>query len=499
MYVATAASTVARLGIGTDGQVLTADSTQTSGVKWGATTTPSYPNNSGSAAVVPRPSLFNVLDYGAVGNGTTDDRAAIVAAITALSSAGGGTLLFPAGTYAVSATVSLVSNMKMTGVGRGASIIRPADGWASSAIFQDPSAVSNVEVVDLTFDINNVSALAVRFIRSGTINVAVRNCEFKGMTTSGTAMALNLCRQVLIQGNVFTGSGSGSQAALNLFNAATHVAIVDNSFEGCHQSVYVDNFTAACNNITIGNNRFRNIGRYGVRLVQASYVTVMGNEFETTFYVGSSTDGSAIVTCHSGCSNVTISNNVSKTAGEISCYGGFNTSITGNIIVNTIAAGIEVNDNADASVPADAIRTSIVGNHIQNAGGSGIYASGTDILIQSNTINGCQSNGLKLAEGGQRYTVLGNVFCNNGQNPANARNGIVIADVSNVGAVTDILIAYNYCYDNQATKTQEYGLTILNNLSSNIRVIGNDFTGNSVSAVNVSTTGTLEFRHNRGL
>ena len=36
MIVGTAADTAARLGVGADGQVLTADSTQTAGVKWGA-------------------------------------------------------------------------------------------------------------------------------------------------------------------------------------------------------------------------------------------------------------------------------------------------------------------------------------------------------------------------------------------------------------------------------------------------------------------------------
>ena len=46
--------------------------------------------------------VVNVLDYGAVGNGTTDDSAAIQAAFDALP-ASGGTVLFPKKTYAFSA------------------------------------------------------------------------------------------------------------------------------------------------------------------------------------------------------------------------------------------------------------------------------------------------------------------------------------------------------------------------------------------------------------
>jgi len=48
----------------------------------------------------------NVKDYGATGDGTTDDTTAITAAIAALP-ATGGTLLFPPGTYMVSSTVTL--------------------------------------------------------------------------------------------------------------------------------------------------------------------------------------------------------------------------------------------------------------------------------------------------------------------------------------------------------------------------------------------------------
>jgi hypothetical protein len=50
--------------------------------------------------------VFNVLDYGATGNGSTDDRAACQAAITAAIAAGGGAVYFPAGTYLLTGVAS---------------------------------------------------------------------------------------------------------------------------------------------------------------------------------------------------------------------------------------------------------------------------------------------------------------------------------------------------------------------------------------------------------
>lgn len=49
---------------------------------------------------------YNVLDYGATGDGTTDDRAACQAAITAAADAGGGDVVFPSGTYKIVGTTS---------------------------------------------------------------------------------------------------------------------------------------------------------------------------------------------------------------------------------------------------------------------------------------------------------------------------------------------------------------------------------------------------------
>ena len=60
----------------------------------------------------------NVLDFGAVGDGVTDDTSAIQAAIDALDSIDGGTLIFPQGIYGITDTVFIKDNIKLQGQGR---------------------------------------------------------------------------------------------------------------------------------------------------------------------------------------------------------------------------------------------------------------------------------------------------------------------------------------------------------------------------------------------
>src|SRR5262245_48140035 len=56
--------------------------------------------------------MFDIRTFGAVGNGTTDDSAAIKKAIAACEAAGGGTVNVPAGTY-LTGPISLSSNMNL--------------------------------------------------------------------------------------------------------------------------------------------------------------------------------------------------------------------------------------------------------------------------------------------------------------------------------------------------------------------------------------------------
>lgn len=69
-------------------------------------------------------SIVNVKDYGARGDGVTDDTAAIQAAINATSAKGGGTVYFPHGTYYVSNIIWLASYVSL--IGDNVTIVAPS-------------------------------------------------------------------------------------------------------------------------------------------------------------------------------------------------------------------------------------------------------------------------------------------------------------------------------------------------------------------------------------
>ena len=59
----------------------------------------------------------NVFDFGAVGNGTTDDTAAIQAAVNSANALGGGTVYLPQGDYKITAPITIYSNIRFIGAG----------------------------------------------------------------------------------------------------------------------------------------------------------------------------------------------------------------------------------------------------------------------------------------------------------------------------------------------------------------------------------------------
>ena len=111
---------------------------------------------------------FDVRAFGAVGDGVTDDTAAIKRAIDACKAAGGGTIEMSAGTYIVRGDpanasrgpIELYSNMTLTGAGIGETVIKLADDFnarINGIVRTALETVDNVLISNLTIDGNRAN------------------------------------------------------------------------------------------------------------------------------------------------------------------------------------------------------------------------------------------------------------------------------------------------------------------------------------------------------
>lgn len=99
--------------------------------------------------------VFNVKDYGAKGDGTTDDTAAIQAALNAAYTAGGATVFVPTGTFMIDPNPGLQIKSATTLRGAGAgTIIKLVNNCTHDDNMVKSESWSNVTVEDLVIDGN---------------------------------------------------------------------------------------------------------------------------------------------------------------------------------------------------------------------------------------------------------------------------------------------------------------------------------------------------------
>lgn len=75
------------------------------------------------AGIASAGTMYNVRDYGAVGDGTTDDAPAIQAALTAAGAASGGIVFVPAGSYAIGTELKVPSRIRFCGAGMARTVL----------------------------------------------------------------------------------------------------------------------------------------------------------------------------------------------------------------------------------------------------------------------------------------------------------------------------------------------------------------------------------------
>ena len=185
---------------------------------------------------------LSVKDYGAVGDGVTDDAAAIQRAIDA-SVNSGRTLLVPAGMYAVSAALIVPCTRRPNGT-EGNPVRLVGEGHRASTIFasqhmqavlylnstapsshgQSAITTNGHEVSDLTFDAGmkaNYSVYAPALTRS-----TFQRLGLKGGVLGGLRFGFGWINSV--QGCKFTGNGPVS---LWMANNVNNVNVLNNMFE----------------------------------------------------------------------------------------------------------------------------------------------------------------------------------------------------------------------------------------------------------------------------
>ena len=144
--------------------------------------------------------ITSVKDYGAVGDGVTDDTAAIQAAITAVGSSNNGKIIFPAGIYKISAELSITSPVILCGDGPKASVIRQTSATANGLNFNFSSLVQGGGLFDLSVEAG-AGWITSGFQGTGStgIGIRVKNSNGKfvaknyGVHNFNTSVSVNGC------------------------------------------------------------------------------------------------------------------------------------------------------------------------------------------------------------------------------------------------------------------------------------------------------------------
>ncbi|AFC32967.1 gp18.3 [Paenibacillus mucilaginosus 3016] len=228
--------------------------------------------------------VYNVMKYGAAGNGTTNDQPAIQKAIEACKKAGGGTVYLPAGTYLISSRLFVGSNTVLKG---NAKLVKP-DNSEVGMISIDGS---NVSVEELWLEnLNQNAGYNINLARNAK-HIEIRSCKFTGVKTQAIDMNAKGIKHILIQDCIFEAVTYG---VLTNYNAddLEDLKIIGNRFidiygdaieinspiSGTKKSAY-----EAASNIIISNNFISvPVGKgtgdtagFGIGLAGASRVSVM--------------------------------------------------------------------------------------------------------------------------------------------------------------------------------------------------------------------------------
>lgn len=291
------------------------------------------PDGSGYQLVSPFPTL-NVTMFGAVGDGVTDDTAAIRAACVKANEIGGGAVYLPRGTYGITGQIEVPSNVAVIGDGWN-SLITVLSQFApeEKGILHDAGGLgtqdSRITIKDLAFD-----GVAVDRVQNGiwlenADSVLIDNVRGMniGYSTIGNGMVVAAVSNARITNSYFWNS-FGPVSGIWITNNKGHdCQIYGCNIMDCYEGIRTDDGT---DNILVSANMVTLCRATGIDMFDGSNVVVTGNSVSD-----------------SGGAGVVFGSGATKRVRGV---------LTGNLIVNSGHAGIMTENTDEISITGNVIR-----------------------------------------------------------------------------------------------------------------------------------------------
>lgn len=325
----------------------------------------------------------SVKDFGAVGDGVTDDTAAIQLAV----SSGAGAVYFPSGTYKVDGRVLLPSNVRVFGDGAASVLKKTSTATQRNTFYFSSGSASNVEIDHLNFFSDRTMANADTAVIDGSINttnydnIYIHDNIFS-YTNDGTGCILIAAKptttasNIRIVNNTFNGVKYFAVATNNNNSDAvirnSHVHISGNVFKDCGSfgpQGFCVTIAGGTGNVVVQGNTFSGTNGYGVEFAGP----VIGGIIDSNVFSGSYTQIIALsanaayaqndniiisnnttqgaVTANwtlQGCASLTMQGNRFNTSGEL-IFNGTTLGITAFVSGNWFANAISVINGADVT------------------------------------------------------------------------------------------------------------------------------------------------------
>lgn len=366
--------------------------------------------------------VFNVLAYGAKGDGTTNDTTAVQAALTAAASVG-GEVLVPQGTFMVS-NITVGANVTLRGTGRGSILKAVASSTGAMIAFTTASTARGVTIHNIHLDGNNENMTGISLVNTGVANDSLHRLDRIWIEKFGVD-------------GLYVGAAVIESSFTNIFvkDSGRHgyninVAATDNRFINCSTGRSTDhgwlvqgnnNHLIGCKAFYAGHNGTSfGTGKSGFRFypnttedLHAVFVTSC--ESQNNSYHGFDFDGSAssaTITAITAIGNIADANSEGDAFG---CGFSFNNVRESSIVANVARTG---NDgqahNFGLALFGNLTGTRLTGNYFEGTNGRA-YIDGTassykdmDVeldntvhLTGNESIDGIKTflDGLNVAEG----------------------------------------------------------------------------------------------------